>query len=102
MSNARCTDSELLAFYRHDFIILTIFRNFCLIKTQKPAVKNHKQWNNVEENGLECKSFIWFIVCCLDQEPQHSDAGEARTRGPRFRVKHSTTEPLCSLFIWFL
>ena len=28
---------------------------------------------------------------------QHSDAGEARTTAPRSRVKHSTTEPLCSL-----
>ena len=33
---------------------------------------------------------------CLAQGPQRSDAGEARTRGPRSRVKHSTTEPLCS------
>ena len=35
---------------------------------------------------------------CLAQEPQRSDASEARTRGPRSRVvKHSTTEPLRSL-----
>ena len=34
---------------------------------------------------------------CLAQGPQRSDAGEARTRGPRSRVKHSTTEPLRSL-----
>ena len=34
---------------------------------------------------------------CLVQGPQRSDAGEARTRGPRSRVKHSTTEPLHSL-----
>ena len=33
---------------------------------------------------------------CLAQGPQHSDAGEARNRGPRSRVKHSTTEPLRS------
>ena len=38
---------------------------------------------------------------CLAQGPQHSDAGEARTRSlsvSRSRVKHSTTEPLRSLF----
>ena len=34
---------------------------------------------------------------CLAQGPQRSDAGEARTRGPWSRVKHSTTEPLRSL-----
>ena len=34
---------------------------------------------------------------CLAQEPQHSDAGEAGTRGPQSRVKHSTTEPQRSL-----
>ena len=34
---------------------------------------------------------------CLAQGPQRSDAGEARTRAPRSRVKHSTTEPLRSL-----
>ena len=34
---------------------------------------------------------------CLAQGPQRSDAGEARTRGPRSRVKHSTTETLRSL-----
>ena len=28
---------------------------------------------------------------------QHSNAGEAPTRSPLFRGKHSTTEPLCSL-----
>ena len=33
---------------------------------------------------------------CFAQEPQRSDAGEARTRGPWSRVKHSTIEPLCS------
>ena len=33
---------------------------------------------------------------CLAQGPQLSDAGEARTRGPWSRVKHSTTEPLRS------
>ena len=27
---------------------------------------------------------------------QHSDAGEAQPAAPRSRVKHSTTEPLCS------
>ena len=32
---------------------------------------------------------------CLAQGPQRSDAGEARTRSPL--VKHSTTEPMCSL-----
>ena len=31
---------------------------------------------------------------CIAQGPQRSDAGEARTRGPLSRVKHSTTEPL--------
>ena len=31
---------------------------------------------------------------CLAQGPQRSDAGEARTRGHRFRVMHSTNEPL--------
>ena len=36
---------------------------------------------------------------CLAQEPQRNDAGEARTRGPRSRVKYSTTEPLRSLSI---
>ena len=36
---------------------------------------------------------------CLAQGPQHSDAGEARTRGPWSRVKHSTTEPLRSLLL---
>ena len=35
---------------------------------------------------------------CLAQGPQRSDAGEARIRAPRSRVKHSTTEPLHSLF----
>ena len=30
---------------------------------------------------------------------QHSDAGKARTPTPQSRVKHSTTEPLCSLRI---
>ena len=35
----------------------------------------------------------------LAQEPQHKDAGEARTRDPRSRVKHSTTEPLRSMSI---
>ena len=34
---------------------------------------------------------------CLAQGPQRSDAVEARTRGPRSRVSHSTTEPLRSL-----
>ena len=34
---------------------------------------------------------------CLAQGPQRSDAGEARTHGPRSRVKHCTTEPLRSL-----
>ena len=34
---------------------------------------------------------------CLAQGPQRSDAGEARTPGPRSRVKHSATEPLHSL-----
>ena len=34
---------------------------------------------------------------CLAQGPQRSDASEAQTRGPRSRVKHSTTEPLRSL-----
>ena len=34
---------------------------------------------------------------CLAQGPQCSDAGEAQTRVPRSRVKHSTTEPLRSL-----
>ena len=34
---------------------------------------------------------------CLAQGPQRSDAGEARTRCPWSRVKHSTTEPLPSL-----
>ena len=41
---------------------------------------------------------------CLAQGPQRSDAGEARTRGPLSRVKHSTTEPLRSLVkghVWF-
>ena len=28
---------------------------------------------------------------------QHRDTGEARTPAPQSRVKHSTTEPLCSL-----
>ena len=32
---------------------------------------------------------------CLAQGPQHSDAGEARTRGPS--VKHSTTESSLSV-----
>ena len=35
----------------------------------------------------------------LAQGPQRSDAGEARTHGPRSRVKHSTTEPLRSFFL---
>ena len=35
---------------------------------------------------------------CLAQGPQGSEAGEARIRAPRSRVKHSTTEPLRSLF----
>ena len=35
---------------------------------------------------------------CLAQGPQRSDAGEARTCGPRSQVKHSTTEPLHSLY----
>ena len=34
---------------------------------------------------------------CLAQGPQHSDADEAQTWTHRSRVKHSTTEPLCSL-----
>ena len=34
---------------------------------------------------------------CLAQEPQRSDAAEARTHGTRSQVKHSTTEPLHSL-----
>ena len=34
---------------------------------------------------------------CLAQGPQGSDASEARTRGLWSHVKHSTTEPLCSL-----
>ena len=33
----------------------------------------------------------------LAQGLQRSDAGMARTRGPRFRVKHSNTEPPRSL-----
>ena len=33
---------------------------------------------------------------CPAQEPQGSDAGEARTHGPRSRVQHSTTEQLRS------
>ena len=33
---------------------------------------------------------------CLAQGPQGSDACEARTWGPRSRVKHSTTKPLRS------
>ena len=33
---------------------------------------------------------------CLAQGPQRSDAGEAQTRAPRSRVKHSITEPLRS------
>ena len=33
---------------------------------------------------------------CLAQGPQRNDAGEARTRGPSARIKHSTTEPLHS------
>ena len=33
---------------------------------------------------------------CLAQGPQHTDASEARTRGPLSLVKHSTTEPLPS------
>ena len=32
----------------------------------------------------------------LAQRPQRSEAGEARTGPPRSRVKHSTTETLCS------
>ena len=32
----------------------------------------------------------------LAQGPQRKDAGEARTRGPRSQIKHSTTEPLHS------
>ena len=36
---------------------------------------------------------------CLAQGPQCSDAGEALTAVPRSRVKHSTTEPLRSLWI---
>ena len=39
---------------------------------------------------------------CLAQGPQRSDAGEARTRGPRSRVKQSTTEPLRSLMLIFV
>ena len=35
---------------------------------------------------------------CLAQGPQRSDAGEARTRALRSRVKHSITEPLRSLY----
>ena len=34
---------------------------------------------------------------CLVQGSQRSDAGEARTRSPRSRVKNSTNEQLCSL-----
>ena len=34
---------------------------------------------------------------CLAQGPQRSDTGDARTRGPRSRVKRSTIEPLHSL-----
>ena len=33
---------------------------------------------------------------CLAQGPQRNDTSEARTRGLRSRVKHSTTEPLRS------
>ena len=33
---------------------------------------------------------------CLAQGPQRSDTGEAQTRGPSARVKHSNTKPLCS------
>ena len=38
----------------------------------------------------------------LDQGPQCSDVGEARTRGPRSLVEHSTTEPLRSLISVFI
>ena len=34
---------------------------------------------------------------CLAKGPQRSEAVEAQPAAPRSRVKHSTTEPLCSL-----
>ena len=39
---------------------------------------------------------------CLAQGPQRSDADEAQTTPPRSRVKHSTTEPLCSVVSYHL
>ena len=33
---------------------------------------------------------------CVAHGPRRSDAGEARSRGPRSRVKQSTTQPLRS------
>ena len=33
---------------------------------------------------------------------QHSDAGKAQLAATRSRVKHSTTEPLCSLIHLFV
>ena len=38
---------------------------------------------------------------CLAQGPRRNDAGEARTSGPLSRVKHSTTEPLRSLGLYW-
>ena len=34
---------------------------------------------------------------CLAKGPQRSEAGEVEPTAPQSRVKHSYTEPLCSL-----